>query len=80
MAYINDRNLVGKLLCTHTDCKHAAKLGAGYVCNYILDTGEKRPCKATPGCTEYVSGKHEYRNDYTKSVPQYWGRAKDYEV
>ena len=80
MSYVNSQNLLGDLFCGHKDCIHTAKLGSGYVCNYLLDTKHKRHCKATPDCTEYRQGKHKYKNEYTKQVPDYWGTAKDYEV
>lgn len=80
MAYINNENLVGRLLCGHKDCIHAARVGYGYVCNYILDTKKKRPCKPTPRCKVYEKGKHESKHNYTGSVPDYMGTGRDYEV
>lgn len=80
MAFINDRLMKNDLRCKHTDCIHAAKLGTQYVCNYLLDTKKKRPCKCTPDCTEYVRGKHEHKERFTNQAPDYWGQAKDYEV
>ena len=33
-------------------CEYHGKFDAGYLCNYILDTGQRRGCKAGVGCTK----------------------------
>jgi hypothetical protein len=43
MAYSMDRHCKG--------CIHCGLIGAMYGCNYIFNTGHKRPCDPGEGCT-----------------------------
>lgn len=44
--------------CWCRGCKHLSSAGQFGCCNYLLDTGKIRPCKAGFGCTEreYIDG------------------------
>ena len=36
-------------------CDHMSNMRyGGITCNYLLDTGKRRPCKAGNGCTEHT--------------------------